>query len=83
MTVDKAKKASRILEEIEELRSMVNKFRECNRVVIQGRIPSPKNDADVFTIDCVKEREESRYVKYIIDGLNNDIRELELSLERL
>lgn len=83
MTVEKAKQASRILEEIEELRSMMNKFRECDRVMIHGRLPGPKDDTNVFTLDCIKEREESRYVKYIIDGLNIDIRKLELQLEKL
>lgn len=79
MTVETAERARDILNEIRRLKNMIEQLRACDTVIIRG---CQKFETH-FEADCSKSNSLGMIVKHIIDGLENDIRELEAELESL
>lgn len=79
MTVETAERARNILSEIRRIRSLIDRIRASDMINISGY----SKLENVFEIECTKANSYGAVVKHIIDGLEDDIQELEKELARL
>lgn len=79
MTLETAKRARDILDKIRSIRNLIDRIRTSDMINISGY----NKLENVFEIGCTKTNSYGAVVKHIIDGLEDDIQELEKELARL
>lgn len=79
MTRETAERAAQILREIEYLNGLYNDFFKADTVAIKARYDSEWK----LDIECQKGGRNDELVKFIIDGIDRKIRDLQEELNRL
>lgn len=81
MTVETAEIARDILAKIKRLQDIESALDEADNVAIKAYIHGSCN----MTLDCRKDKfgEPNRYLKYLMDGIEEEIEDLQKQLSRL
>lgn len=79
MTIETAKKASNLLSEIRELEKMKTRLERAH--TMYGTFEFSNGGMDTFS--WIKGRPEGIYVNFIIDGVQNEIQNLETKIKQL
>lgn len=80
MTRETAERAAQILIDIEKLNKMCNDYVKSHFVQIQGM---DEDGTVIFKTDCEKGEENGKIVKFILDGIDQEMRKLKDELKML